>query len=198
MKKFSLKRFGSNESPLLVDFVSESKNFEKIPIRILYSQFLADEFLQHRPNAKIGDEERVWIFFELDGNVPVPRIAFNNSDWGFHEYKVSGVLFDENRFAGLPKVKPQVDCGTLGIQYSMILDPNNEESFAYGHILKASSWVKLLYTLYAKKAIPRFPVILKLEKYETEHNAIIIRASVTGDFPSYSEFFLFLKKLRLV
>jgi hypothetical protein len=202
MKKISLKRFGSNESPLLLDFVSEDNNFEKISIRILnsggYPEFLAQEFLSHRRNAKIGDEERVWIFFDLNGNVPLPLIAFTDSLWNFHEYKIGAVLFDQNRNAGLPNVKPKVDCGTLNIQRSMILDTNLEESFTYGHNLKASSWVKLLNTLYSKKVMPRFPAILKLEEYGDENKGIKIIASLTGDFPSYSEFFLFVNRQRLV
>lgn len=191
IRKLSLKKYGTNDQPLLLDFDSNKTREPELVLRSIDLN-LEGGWSWEAPERKRvldkpdGYQEQVWIILSPRRNNKVDlEIGFSHSKWRF----IKPLHWNEGP---LPVVTPRFDSRRYCYKFECEEIESNLNQYG---VWRSTAWIDLIRKLHSLRVLPRFPATLKIagEKQSDPRNLEIITK-----LPSYSEFFLFINDLRII
>jgi len=190
MKHLSFKRYGTDDQPLILDFdINQTNEPEshfscgEIEDRKNYSGLT--ELGKYFMEKSEGHQEKAWIAIDVWKNNHVElQIGFDYSKWRFRR---------STELIGWPSVWVTPCLTSRSHRYKFQAE-EIAKNFNNDATLKATPWIDLAKKLYSRRVLLRFPAVVSVAGPPQRGPSLNMNAKL----PTYSEVFLFIKKLDLI
>ena len=191
MRHLSLKRYGTDDQPLILDFDINQTNeaethFNASDLEMTDYRGLieAAQYFMDKPEKYA---EPAWIALHIHkSNMVYMQIGFSFSKWRF--IKPFDLFECPSIF-----VSPCIE--TREHRYKFQSDNYVHSNIKSNGTLKSTPWIDLTKKLYSKRILVRFPAVVSVAGPPRFGRPTL---NLEAKLPTYSELFLFLRKLDLI